>query len=286
MRCSAGRLCGAQANACCLKGVHMIRLYQGTGSIEIDLGDQCLDDDKWMRVKAAAVRMLGAKGLEDAADLLERTPFELRTGTNYFNDEFSLLYYAAPMDRYIDMSERAADRELKRNASAIAHTLGELGHYVRFVAVECNVEDTPSPVPSPNLAITSDLVERALAETERAVANKGGVAGVDRAHTAFHGYLRAICAQAQIEHGADADITQLFKLIQKHHPAMRAKGPRGEDVVKIGRAMASILDVLNPLRNRATLAHANDTLLADGDAMLVINTIRTLLHYLNGKISG
>lgn len=264
----------------------MIRLYQGTGSIEIDLGDQCFDDDKWMPLKTAAVRLLRAKSLENAANFLERTPFELRTGTNYFNDDFLVLYYAAPMDRYIELSERAADRELKRSTSAIAHTLSELGHDIRFIAVGINVNDTPSPVPSPNLAITSDLVERALAETERAVANKGGVAGVDRAHTAFHGYLRAICAEAQIEHDADADITQLFKFIQKHHPAMRAEGPRGEDVVKIGRAMASILDVLNPLRNRATLAHANDVLLADGEAMLVINTIRTLLHYLNGKMSG
>ncbi|KRE85814.1 hypothetical protein ASG75_09660 [Rhodanobacter sp. Soil772] len=264
----------------------MIRLYQGTGSTEIDLDDQRLDGEKWIRAKTAAVRLLRAKGLEDAADFLDRTPFELRTGTNYFNDDFSVLYYAAPMDRYIELSEQAADRDLKRNASAIAHALSELGNSVRFIAVECNVDDTPSPVPSPNLAITSDLVERALAETERAVANKGGVAGVDRAHTAFHGYLRAICAQAQIEYAADADITQLFKLIQKHHPAMRAEGPRNEDVVKIGRAMASILDALNPIRNRATLAHANDTLLQDGDAMLVINTIRTFLHYLNGKLSG
>jgi hypothetical protein len=264
----------------------MIRLYQGTGSTEINLGDHFFDDGKWAQLKAAAVRLLRAKKQDSAADFLQHTPFELRTGTNYFNDDFLVLYYAAPMDRYIELSERATDRELKQCTSAIAHALGELEHHIRFVAIGINANDTPSPVPSPNLAITSDLVERALAETERTVAHKGGVAGVDRAHTAFHGYLRAVCAAAQIEHAVDADLTQLFKLIQKHHPAMQVEGPRGDDVAKIARAMATILDALNPLRNRATLAHANDTLLADGDAMLVINTIRTLLHYLNGKLSA
>ena len=49
----------------------MIRLYQGTGSIEIDLCEQRLDGEKWIRAKTAAVRLLRAKGLEDAADLIQ-----------------------------------------------------------------------------------------------------------------------------------------------------------------------------------------------------------------------
>lgn len=262
----------------------MIRLFQGSGSNEIVLGEQALPDDQWSRLKAAAARLLRARGRQEAASFLDATPFELRIGSNWFNDEYLVLYLPASLDVYVSLGERAMEKELRASCTSIASTFVELGHYVRFIAVELHDEGSPSPVSTPSLAITSDLVERALAESERAVVQTGAVAGVDRAHTALHGYLRAICARASILHTAEADITQLFKLIQTQHPAMTEQGPRAADVAKVGRAFASVLDALNPLRNRATLAHANEALLPDAEAMLVINGIRTLLHYLNAKI--
>ena len=78
--------------------------------------------------------------------------------------------------------------------------------------------------------------------------------------------------------------TGLFKIIVGSDPSFQAKGPRAEDIEKIGRGIASVLDALNPLRNRASLAHPNDSLLDEPEAMLVINSIRTLLHYLNSKL--
>lgn len=38
------------------------------------------------------------------------------------------------------------------------------------------------------------------------------------------------------------------------------------------------------MRNNATPAHPNDALLEAPEAMLMINGVRTLLHYLNAKI--
>jgi hypothetical protein len=49
-------------------------------------------------------------------------------------------------------------------------------------------------------------------------------------------------------------------------------------------AFATVVDALNPVRNRGSMAHANATLLDEPEAMLVINAVRTLLHYLNAKI--
>jgi hypothetical protein len=48
--------------------------------------------------------------------------------------------------------------------------------------------------------------------------------------------------------------------------------------------MATIVDALNPLRNKASLAHPTEELLADAEAMLVINAVRTLVHYLEKKM--
>jgi hypothetical protein len=48
--------------------------------------------------------------------------------------------------------------------------------------------------------------------------------------------------------------------------------------------MGSIMDVLNPIRNNASMAHPND-LLDPPEAMLVINAARTILHYIDTKLA-
>ncbi len=50
------------------------------------------------------------------------------------------------------------------------------------------------------------------------------------------------------------------------------------------RAVGSILDVMNPLRNRASMAHPNEELLGPEEALLVINVSRSILHYLDTKL--
>jgi hypothetical protein len=62
-------------------------------------------------------------------------------------------------------------------------------------------------------------------------------------------------------------------------------GPREQNVTQVLRAMASILDAMNPVRNMASVAHPNPTLLAEAEAMLVINACRTVLQYLDAKLA-
>jgi len=42
---------------------------------------------------------------------------------------------------------------------------------------------------------------------------------------------------------------------------------------------------LNPIRDQGSLAHPNEALLDEPEATLVINTVRTLMIYLEGKLS-
>lgn len=44
-----------------------------------------------------------------------------------------------------------------------------------------------------------------------------------------------------------------------------------------------VIDTLNPLRNQGSVAHPNADLLAEPEAMLFINSVRCLLHYMNAK---
>lgn len=138
---------------------------------------------------------------------------------------------------------------------------------------------TPSPT------ITSRVVERAIADAETLINSSGATSGVDRIHTALHGYMRAVCDSQGIAHSKDATMTALFRLIRESHPAFSDLGPRAQDINQIMKAMSSIMDVLNPIRNSASVAHPNADLLDSAEAMLVINTTRTILHYLNAKLS-
>jgi len=229
--------------------------------------------------------MLRARGHQQAAQLLNDIPFELHEGTNGFGDEFSVLYWSAPFDRYIEAAEWKDNPAYRSAFEQIAKTVTEVAStYIRFVAVELNTDEGPAAVESPNLQITNDVVERALQDAERLLSTSGATSGIDRVHTALHGYLRAACDKSSIAHGPDPSITEFFKLLRQHHPAFSHLGAQAVETQRVVMAFATVVDALNPVRNRGSMAHANATLLDEPEAMLVINAVRTLLHYLNAKI--
>jgi len=139
-------------------------------------------------------------------------------------------------------------------------------------------------VEQPALRITSEVVERALLDAQELLRATGATSGVDRLHTALHGYLREVCVGAGITVADDAALTDLFKQIREWHPAFRDLGPRSDDILRVLRALATILDSLNPLRNKASVAHPNLVLLPEPEAMLAINTARSILHYVDEKV--
>jgi len=151
------------------------------------------------------------------------------------------------------------------------------------------VEDlqTKGIISLPNLQSTSDIVLRALGDADQLITSRGAVSGVDRMHTALHGYIRAVCQQVGIKVNRDANVTELFKVLRENHPAFKKKlGSQSEDIIKVLRALATVIDALNPIRNRASVAHPNESLLDEPEAVLIINAIRTLLQYIESRINN
>lgn len=140
-----------------------------------------------------------------------------------------------------------------------------------------------SPVLSPDPKINSAVVERAISDVEALIQTSGAVSGVDRIHTALHGYLHAVCDVENIVYGEGDSITRLFRLLRQHHPALLNLGTGSQYIERILQSFANIMDALNPIRNNASVAHPNEDLLNKEEAMLVINVTRTLLHYLDAK---
>ena len=223
------------------------------------------------------------QGANQAAELLRKYPFVVHEGTNGFGDEFRVLYMQAPLAVYVELAEMAEDPQVRFQFQAIAEAVTEIGSYIRFVAVELDTTEGPEPVASPVLEITSDIVERALRDAERLLATEGATSCVDRVHTAFHGYLRALATRTGLTVSANSSVTELFKTIRERHPSFQQTRPQQADINKVMRSLANVVDTLNPIRNQASVAHPNEALLEEPEAMLVINSVKSLLHYLNAR---
>lgn len=139
-------------------------------------------------------------------------------------------------------------------------------------------------ISDPDLAYTSEVVFEALEDASSLVKERKAVSAVDRLHTAFHGYLRSICEQASIDFIESDDLVSLTKKIFQSHPKFQSL-VRGGDIGNIAKSLASVSTALNPIRNRVSLAHANETLLDEPEAIFVINAVKTIMTYLESRLS-
>jgi hypothetical protein len=140
-------------------------------------------------------------------------------------------------------------------------------------------------VASELLTITNETVERAIQDTKILIEKNGATSGVDRIHTALHGYLKEVCKQAGIVLTDDENLTQVFKKLKASHPKLQLGGHRQNDIDQIISSFSNTLDKLNPIRNKASLSHPNEELLEEDEAMFVVNSAQTVLNYLNRKFT-
>jgi hypothetical protein len=127
-------------------------------------------------------------------------------------------------------------------------------------------------------------VEVALKDAEVLLANGRPVSAVDRTHTAFHGLLKALCVKKGIAFDSDDSVTALYKKLRRGAPELRPTGEYAEEIERILNSMASVIDCINTLRNRGSVAHPNENLLSEAAAMLFINSVRTIFLFLHQKI--
>lgn len=261
----------------------MLTLYHGTGARECTIIDDTKDDARLGVLRPDAIRLLRARRQQRAVEILESTPFELSGGTNDFQDEFSVLHLTLPIEAYATFAEDITEDDSIAYRT-IAQTFAELGTYVRFIVVRPKVGTEPGLVPNPDPVVTTAIVEKALYDAQRLLESSGPASAVDRAHTALHGYLLEVCSRAAIEPSRESGVTGALKALRQEHPAFQVTGPGGDEARRVVQALATIVDATNTLRNRASLAHANLRLLDEAEAILMVNCVRTLLHYLDAKL--
>src|SRR5262249_18023589 len=103
----------------------------------------------------------------------------------------------------------------------VSRALELLGHSIWYIAVDLDASEGIRSVQIPALKITSETVDRALSDAETLIRANGAASGLDRVHTAFHGYLQTVCEEANLTFTPDSSITFLFQLIRKDHPKLK-----------------------------------------------------------------
>jgi hypothetical protein len=134
-----------------------------------------------------------------------------------------------------------------------------------------------------DLNITSAAVRGALEDAETLLREHGPVRAIDRMHTILHAYLRAACDDTSLEYNNLTSVQGLLKKLEREHPKLANLGARPQEVTTILNSLGTIAGALDPIRNNATLAHANTELLGAPEAVLVINTVRAIYSYLDAK---
>lgn len=262
----------------------MIYFYSRRGGAQdFELLSSALPKEEWVHLKSLVCRLLRAKSKNAAADLLESTSLELYDAVNHFGDEFLVLQCTVSVEQYVELEENVKDKAVQGLWQQIVDSFGSIDKYIRFIAAEISEEDHEI-ISSPNFGITSTSVARALRDIENLLVTSGPVSAVDRVHTVLYGYLEEICIRAELPVPNDASITSLFSILRNQHPSFSNLGQRIDEISRVLRSMSSIIEQLNTWRNRASVAHANENILEEAEAILAINAARTILHYLNAKI--
>jgi len=149
-------------------------------------------------------------------------------------------------------------------------------------ALITRLEGLPVPESLPENA--NETVLRALRDAQTLVEQQRPSSAVDRIHTALHGYLRTLCDEAAIGYDQGYSPQRLLKVLHQNHPQLRDV-PAADAISKVLTSLGNAVDAINTIRNTASLAHANEELIDEPEAVLVINSVRTLLHYLETRTS-
>lgn len=261
----------------------MTVFYSGSGAQGFEILAAAMPPDKWAECKALVIRLLRAQNKPLSANLLESIPFSISEGTNGFGDEFFILHTSASVQRYVELTEMKSNQQVVTAFREIALAFQEIDIYVRFIVAVISTEPIEL-VEQPTPEVTSEVVERALKDSQQLLYSSGASSAVDRVHTALHGYLRNICEKERIPVEEQEALTSIFKKVRTKHPAFDIDIIGADESKRLIGALATIVDTLNTLRNHASIAHPNDEILEEAEAILVVNCVRTILHYLDAKL--
>lgn len=138
---------------------------------------------------------------------------------------------------------------------------------------------------------TFDFSELGLNETLRNAINDAQLlmaqgkysSSIDRVHTAIHGYLRIRLDELSIEYSDEYSIPKLFNLLYKQWEEID-NNQINDMMLKSLRSASSILDTLNTIRNKYSLAHPNEELIREEEAKFILGLVENIMNYIEVRV--
>lgn len=138
-----------------------------------------------------------------------------------------------------------------------------------------------------NLVYSYQFVQETLDQCQTLISQHDCRSAVDRAHTALHGYLKQTCKNASltIKEG-NPKIQDYWSKLKQEHPKFIVDHSQSHlPVNQIINAISKLLENLNEIRNKKSYSHPNE-IIEEFEAKLVINLFRSILQYIDQKVSS
>jgi hypothetical protein len=237
--------------------------------------------DTWVELKGQVLRLLKGRKQERSFKVLSLVNFELCDGTNGFDDEFQYLHSALRLDRYVSICSKEGDSGFCAALKSIKDTFEELSDLnIRFIAVSLKgKESTISSIDLPHIENADQTLKTAIEEFRASIQSEKYLPCVDRLHTAFHAFLKKKALDSGCTLTGNEGVTKIYSMLRQSRDLSESPS-----VDKILKMIATIVNEFNEVRNHNSLAHPNQELLSEDDALFVVNCISAVFHFLNAKL--
>ena len=193
--------------------------------------------------------------------------------------------YATDILAYILLDERdSSDTPTEFFNSANLISFLNLYNVKKYIKDNCCqlynsiYENEKTSFQKPTIELSNkDYIIKILEDVDTFLDNNTPEKAIDRIHTAFHAYLKELCSHNNISFTELESITSLYKKTIN----INQDNNTPKQIKQIQHSLSNIIHNLNELRNDNSPAHPNNDLLSHTDALLVINSVRTIWSYLN-----
>lgn len=195
-----------------------------------------------------------------------------------WNTYCSILHIQAPIDKQDSYISE------KKNILAIAESIyGRQGdNYLTNIDIGILVEHY-EVIDFSSISLT-EVIAKAIADAELLMEQGKYDSAFDRIHTAFHGYLRKVLDNKQIDYEESDTLSQLYTKLHTELSSKMGSTEIAELIKKSLRSASGVISAINEMRNRHSLSHPNDDLLQKREAEFAIKLIKDLSDYINSIV--
>lgn len=194
-----------------------------------------------------------------------------------WNTYCAILHIQVPVEKY-EMMQRNEDRIL----TVAEKVFGKQDDYfltdieIGIIVASCEVIDFSE------LSVT-DVISKAIEDAEIFMSSGKYDSAFDRVHTAFHGYLRKKLDDLGEKYEESDTLSQLYSKLHSYVGNSIATEQSGLMKTAL-RSASGVVSSINDFRNRYSLAHPNDSIIAVREAELCIKLVKDISDYIEKVI--